>query len=362
MSGSPVGTNVALRAAGSLSGHATDRNSLSRRGRLRRRGRRPGLRSGPARRHRRARLHQLRTEHSVVRMAGVRRARTPTAFATTTTRTTSSRPRRSSTPRAPTPARAGPTGAGWRTLQHGGQYGICAQGQYSFPNDSLWFPDGPNSCSMGTQLGRRAYTTIDRSKPTAAVQLAAGAALRQGHEDPAADRLRRRRRRPVPRELPLLRGRRRPRQPLRRERGQDLRLQRALLGPGQRRQVDHVHLHRRLRRDPGRDRVGLRARGRRLDPGQPERLQPDRHGGQGQPVRSELRRRRRRPHRRRRSRSAWPPPSVKVGDLVSLQATASDATSGLAGAGQWTWGDNTGAGAATPSRTRTRSPGRTRWR
>ena len=36
--------------------------------------------------------------------------------------------------------------------------------------------------------------------------------------------------------------------------------------------------------------------------------------------------------------------SVKVGDLVSLQATASDATSGVAGAGQWTWGDNTGGG------------------
>jgi plastocyanin len=36
--------------------------------------------------------------------------------------------------------------------------------------------------------------------------------------------------------------------------------------------------------------------------------------------------------------------SVKVGDLVSLQALASDATSGLIGAGQWTWGDNTGRG------------------
>ena len=36
--------------------------------------------------------------------------------------------------------------------------------------------------------------------------------------------------------------------------------------------------------------------------------------------------------------------SVKVGDLVSLQASATDATSGLAGAGQWTWGDNTGGG------------------
>ena len=73
------------------------------------------------------------------------------------------------------------SGSGWAnwsgvaTLQHGGQYGICAQGQYSFPNDSLFFPDGPNSCSMGTMLGRRAYTTIDRSKPNAALQLAAGA-------------------------------------------------------------------------------------------------------------------------------------------------------------------------------------------
>jgi hypothetical protein len=66
--------------------------------------------------------------------------------------------------------------SGVRTLQHGGQYGICAQGYYSFPNDSLFFPDGPNSCSMGTQLGRRAYTTIDRSKPATTIALAGGAA------------------------------------------------------------------------------------------------------------------------------------------------------------------------------------------
>src|SRR4029450_11893872 len=33
-----------------------------------------------------------------------------------------------------------------------------------------------------------------------------------------------------------------------------------------------------------------------------------------------------------------PPASVKAGDLVSFQASASDATSGLAGAGHWTWG------------------------
>ena len=103
----------------------------------------------------------------------------------------------------------GPTGPAWRTLQHGGQYGICAQGQYSFPNDSLWISDGPNSCSMGTTLGRRAYTTIDRSKPTAALQLAAGAAFVKRHEPRAEGRLRRRCRRAVPRELPLLPGRRR---------------------------------------------------------------------------------------------------------------------------------------------------------
>src|SRR4051794_3421971 len=73
---------------------------------------------------------------------------------------------------------AGSSWANWSgvaTLQHGGQYGICAQGQFSLPNDSLFFSDGPNSCSMGTMLGRRAYTTIDRSKPTAAMKLAGGA-------------------------------------------------------------------------------------------------------------------------------------------------------------------------------------------
>jgi plastocyanin len=36
--------------------------------------------------------------------------------------------------------------------------------------------------------------------------------------------------------------------------------------------------------------------------------------------------------------------TVKAGELVAPQASASDATSGLAGSGQWTWGDNTGGG------------------
>jgi PKD repeat protein len=71
-------------------------------------------------------------------------------------------------------------GTGWAnwsgiaTLQHGGQYGICAQGSWS--DGSMWISDGPNSCSMGTMLGRRSYTTIDRSKPSVAVGLAGGAA------------------------------------------------------------------------------------------------------------------------------------------------------------------------------------------
>ncbi|HEX6459276.1 MAG TPA: PKD domain-containing protein, partial [Thermoleophilaceae bacterium] len=73
---------------------------------------------------------------------------------------------------------AGTTWANWSgvaSLQHGGQYGICAQGRYSFTNDSLFFPDGPSSCSTGTMIGRRAHTTIDRSKPTAAITLGGGA-------------------------------------------------------------------------------------------------------------------------------------------------------------------------------------------
>ena len=66
--------------------------------------------------------------------------------------------------------------SGVATLQHGGQYGICVQGEMSFPNDSLYFADGPNSCSAGTMLGKRTYTTIDRSKPAVSIAAASGAA------------------------------------------------------------------------------------------------------------------------------------------------------------------------------------------
>src|SRR3712207_8698666 len=52
----------------------------------------------------------------------------------------------------------------------------CVQGYFRFINDTLFFPDGPNSCSMATTEGKRAHTTIDRSKPTINVTAAGGSA------------------------------------------------------------------------------------------------------------------------------------------------------------------------------------------
>jgi hypothetical protein len=88
-----------------------------------------------------------------------------------------------------TNATSGLTWANWSgvaTLQHGGQYGICVQGEYTFPNDSLWIADGPNSCTMGTQLGRRSYTTIDRSKPSVAITAAGGDASTKDAQVPVS--------------------------------------------------------------------------------------------------------------------------------------------------------------------------------
>ena len=65
--------------------------------------------------------------------------------------------------------------SGVATLEHGRQYGICVTGEYSLPNDSLYFPDGVNSCTNGTNEGKRSYTTIDRSKPSVSVTAAGGA-------------------------------------------------------------------------------------------------------------------------------------------------------------------------------------------
>ena len=84
---------------------------------------------------------------------------------------------------------SGTTFANWSgvaTLQHGGQYGICVQGYYSFPDDAVYYPDGPNSCSMGTLEGKRTYTTIDRSKPTASATAAGGAEFTRDPSIPLA--------------------------------------------------------------------------------------------------------------------------------------------------------------------------------
>ena len=305
---------------------------------------RPGLGSGPARRHRRARSTRTRPRtpsgSSGPRRTGADAYRIRFDYYENNTL------KASPVVNYPTP-NSGSNWANWSgvaTLQHGGQYGVCAQGQYSFPNDSLFFPDGPNSCSMGTMLGRRAYTTIDRSKPTAALQLAAGAAfvkdtkipLRIDFADDVAG--------PFPANFLCFQVGGGPTTSATRAPATIYGYNAACSVPGERRQVDHVHLHGRLRRDPGRERVGLRDRGRR------RRSRTTRTA----PTRAP---RRTRPTCPTRAATAWcvdrtPPTvaigvasaSVKVGDLVSLQASASDATSGLAGAGQWTWGDNTGGG------------------
>ena len=241
------------------------------------------------------------------------------------------------------------SGSGWAnwsgvaTLQHGAQYGICAQGQYTFPNDSLWISDGPNSCSMGTTLGRRAYTTIDRSKPTAALQLAAGAAfvkdsripLRVDFSDDVAG--------PFPANFICFD-----------------------VGVGAQQACDTSAGKIYGYNAP----CSVPANGSKTttfsctaDYGEvadgnvwacviaADASIPDNPSGPNQTATAD------------KANLSNPscdgvvvdrtPPavsigtasvSVKVGDLVSFQASASDATSGLAGTGQWTWGDNTGGG------------------
>ena len=314
--------------------------SSAHRGRCGRRGRRHGVGPGSARRHRRARVHELGPEHPVVRRpatSGADAYRIRFDYYENNTLKTSPVVNYAN-------ANSGPHWANWSgvaNLQHGGQYGVCAQGHYSLPNDSLFFPDGPNSCSMGTMLGRRAHTTIDRSKPTTALRLAADAAFVKDSKVPL--------RMTSPTTSP---GRSRPTSSASRsasgrttcatKRREDLRLQRALLGPRQRREGDHVQLHRRLRRGPAPEPVGLRVRGRRRDPGQPAVRQPELTADKANLSDAKC---------DGVVLDRTPPTvaiagatAVKVGDLVSLQATAADVTSGLAGAGQWTWGDNTGGG------------------
>ena len=181
----------------------------------------------------------------------------------------------------PTPGRApGRTGAGWRRSSTAASTASVRRASTRSRTTRCSSRTGRTRARWARCSGARAYTTIDRSKPTAALQARGQRGLREGHEDPHADsRLRRRRRRTVSRELPLLRGRRRSEQPVRHERkGKIYGHNAACSVPGERREVDDLHLHGRLRlpRDRGRERVGLRDRGRRLDPGQPERAQPER--------------------------------------------------------------------------------------
>ena len=229
-------------------------------------------------------------------------------------------------------------------LQHGGQYGICAQGQFSLPNDSLFFPDGPNSCSMGTMLGRRAYTTIDRSKPTAAMQLAAGAGfvkdtkipLRIDFSDDVAG--------PFPANFLCFQVGGGPGNLCDKSTGKIYGHNPACSVPGSGGKSTTFSCTADYGDIPDGNVWACVIAADASIPDNPNGSNQTAHGGQGEPVRPEL---------RRRGRSIAPPPTVaigvasaavKVGDLVSFQASATDATSGLAGAAQWTWGDNTGGG------------------
>lgn len=243
----------------------------------------------------------------------------------------------------------GNAGAGWAswsgvaTLQHGAQYGICAQGSYSFPNDSLFFPDGPNSCSMGTLLGRRAYTTIDRSKPTAALELASGRAfvndaripVRVDFADDVAG--------PFPANFLCFDVGGGLETACDRNAGEIYGYNAACSVPG----------------SPGKSTTfSCTADYGAVADGNvwacviaADASIPDNPSGSNQTASAD---------KANLSNATCdgvvvdrtPPTvaiaassaSVKVGELVSFQAAASDATSGLAGAGQWTWGDNAGGG------------------
>ena len=241
-------------------------------------------------------------------------------------------------------ANSGSNWANWSgvaTLQHGGQYGICAQGHYSFPNDPLFFPDGPNSCSMGTMLGRRAYTTIDRSKPMAALQLAGNAAFVRDTKVPVridfADDVAG----PFPANFLCFE-----------------------VGVGPDNLCDtaagRIYGHNPACSVPGSAGkattftctadYGAIADGNvwacviAADASIPDN--PNGPNQSGTADKANLSQ----PSCDGVVLDRTPPTvaigvasaAVKVGDLVSLQATATDATSGMSGAGQWTWGDNTG--------------------
>ena len=75
---------------------------------------------------------------------------------------------------------SGTTSVNWvgvrANLQEGSTYGICVEGQYQMPNDTLWFPDIYDSCDDGSAQNKRTSTTIDRTAPTTSVSVRGGAA------------------------------------------------------------------------------------------------------------------------------------------------------------------------------------------
>ncbi len=243
-------------------------------------------------------------------------------------------------------ANSGSNWANWSgvaTLQHGGQYGVCAQGHYSLPNDSLFFPDGPNSCSMGTMLGRRAYTTIDRSKPTTTLTLAGAAAyvkdskvpLRIDFADDVAG--------PFPANFLCFEVGVGPDNLCDKNAGKIYGYNAPCSVPGGAGKVTAFNCTADYGTVPdGNLWACVIAADASI---------PDNPSGSNQSSTADKANLsdakcdgvvldRTAPTVAIGAAST----SVKVGDLVSLQATASDATSGLSGAGQWTWGDNTGGG------------------
>ena len=230
--------------------------------------------------------------------------------------------------------------SGVATLQHGGQYGICAQGQYRFPNDPLWISDGPNSCSMGTQLGRRAHTTIDRSKPAAAIQLATGAAfakdgkvaVRVDFSDDVAG--------PFPANFLCFRvgdG------PCDTNAGDIYGYNASCSVPGSAGKATTFTCTADYGAMPdGSVSACVIAADASIpdNPNGPNQTATADKANLSNPSCDDVVVDRTPPA----VSIAGAPTTVKAGDLVSLQASVSDATSGLAGAAQWTWGDNTGGG------------------
>ena len=296
-------------------------------------------------------------------MARVPRARTPTACATTTTRTTPS----DANPVVKPGAELGLRSVG--QLDRGGERFSTAASTASARRAST--RSRTTRCGSRTartrarwarMLGRRAYTTIDRSKPTASVQLASGAGfvkdtkipLRIDFADDVAG--------PFPANFLCFEVGGGPTNLCDASAGKIYGYNAACSVPGSAGKSTTFSCTADFGAIPdGTVWACVRAADASI-PDNPNGSQPDRHRGQGQPVRSELRRRGRRSHRpdggdrRGLRRGQGRRPRVVPGDRLGRHVGPGRRRPVDVGR------QHRGAGAATPSRTRTRSPGRTRWR